>query len=239
MSALEFFTPAGSRVRTVAVDGEPWFVIADVAAILGLTNPTMAAQSLYADDLSSTEVIDSMGRTQTARITNEPGLYRLIFQSRKAEAQAFQRWVTHEVLPTIRRTGQFGSALPTNFAEALELAAVKVREIEALEARVIADAPKVAAFEAFMDADGYYSMDDAAKTLGVGRNTLYARLRDLGIIQRGSTTPYQRYMHHFVITVGTWTNREGEIHPTRTTRLKPAGLPFLMRKLKITEPSIN
>src|SRR5690606_23603820 len=110
-------------VRTVVVDGEPWFVIADVCRVLDLSNPTMAANRLDPDDLSTAEVIDGMGRTQQARIPNEAGLYELIFQSRKPEARDFRRWVTHEVLPAIRKTGRYEAQpayrLPQSYSEAL------------------------------------------------------------------------------------------------------------------------
>jgi anti-repressor protein len=234
MTTLDIFTYSGQQVRTVLFDGEPWFVIADVANVLGLTNPSVVANSLFDDDLSTAEVIDSMGRKQVARVTNEPGLYRLIFQSRKQEAKDFQRWVTHEVLPSIRRTGQFGSQLPSSFAEALELAAAEVRKSEALEAKVAEDAPKVEAFDRLMDADGFYPMEQVAKIVGTGRTTLYRKLRQAGVVQTGSTTPYQKYMHHFVLTASTWSDSSGNIHPTMTTRLRPSGLPFIMSKLGVT-----
>ena len=231
MTALDIFTYSGQQVRTVIVDGEPWFVVADVAGVLGLTNPTMAAQAIFPDDLSSAEVIDSMGRTQTARITSEPGLYQLIFQSRKAEARDFQKWVTHEVLPQIRKSGQYGTALPANFAEALELAAATVRELEAAEAQLALVAPKVAAYETLMDADGAYSMDAAAKILGIGRTTLFNRLRAEGIIQAGQRTPYQRYAHHFNVTAHTYTDSEEVAHTSFTSKVRPSGLDFIAKKL--------
>lgn len=232
MTALDIFTYSGQQVRTVIVDGEAWFVVADIASVLGLTNPTMAAQSIFPDALSSAEVIDSMGRTQTARITSEPGLYQLIFQSRKPEARDFQRWVTHEVLPQIRKSGQFGTALPSSFAEALELAAATVRELEAAEAKIALAAPKLAAYDLLMDSDGLYPMEDVAKAIGgFGRNTLYRMLREAGVIQVGSTTPYQRYAHHFKRVPGTRPDGNGGVVATATTKVRPTGLDFIAKKL--------
>jgi prophage antirepressor-like protein len=97
-------------VRVVERDGEPWFVAADVCRVLEHTNPTMAVQSLDEDDLSNIEVIDSLGRKQTANTVNESGLYQLVFSSRKPEARTFKRWVTKEVLPAIRKTGRYVAA---------------------------------------------------------------------------------------------------------------------------------
>jgi len=236
MNRITPFQYAGQQVRTVLVDGEPWFVIADIAKVLGLTNPTVAANSLFEDDLSTTEVIDSLRRTQTARITNEAGMYRLIFQSRKAEAQEFQRWVTHEVLPQIRRTGSFHQtevehALPQSYADALRALAETVERQEALEAKVAADAPKVDAYDQLMDADGFYSMEAAAKIIGVGRNTFYELLRQAGIIRPASRLPYQRYMHHFKIVTGSRPDGRGGFKPYETTKIRPSGLGFVLPKV--------
>lgn len=231
MTGLDVFTYADHSVRTVLVDGEPWFVLADVCRVLDLTNPTSVASRVFPDALSTTEVIDSMGREQVARIVSEPGLYAVIFQSRKPEARDFQHWVTHDVLPTIRRTGQYGSALPASFAEALELAASQAREIESKEAELEAARPKVEAYDAFLDAEGYYPMDAAARVLGHGRNTLFRILRDEGILQRGSNLPYRQYDHHFVVTPSTWTDKYGATHSTYTTRVRPSGLDFLRKRL--------
>jgi anti-repressor protein len=229
VSALDIFTYSGQQVRTVAIDGAPWFVAADVCRILEHTNPTMALVGLD-DDEKGLRNVDTLGGQQSMAVINEPGLYSLIIRSRKDEARAFKRWITHEVLPTIRKTGQFGSALPTNFAEALELAAVKVREIEALEAKAALDAPKVAAYDTLMDAEGFYTMEATAKLGGIGRNTLFARLREAGVIQSGSRLPYQRYMHWFKITASTWTDGEGVAHLSSTARVLPDALAKVLGK---------
>lgn len=84
-----------------------WFMVVDVCKILGLTNPTEAIRNIDNDDLSTTEVIDKIGRKQKANIINEYGLYELIFKSRKKEAQNFKKWITHEVIPSIRKTGKY------------------------------------------------------------------------------------------------------------------------------------
>ena len=110
---LEIFKNSGYEIRGGLVDGEPYFVLADVCKALELSNPSMVAKSLEEDDLSSTEVIDSMQRKQSAITVNESGLYQCIFQSRKPEAKQFKKWVTSEVLPSIRKNGSYG-ALKTN-----------------------------------------------------------------------------------------------------------------------------
>lgn len=101
------FAYKDSEVRVIELDGQPTFVLADVCTILGLSNPSKVATQIDDDALTTSEVIDSLGRRQTANVVTEPGLYQVIFMSRKEEAKAFRRWVTHEVLPTIRRQGGY------------------------------------------------------------------------------------------------------------------------------------
>lgn len=230
MSALDVFTYADQQVRTVVIDGEPWFVAADVCRVLAHSNSRMAVASLD-DDERGVSNVDTPGGIQQMTVINESGLYSLILRSRVAGAREFKRWVTREVLPAIRRTGQYGSALPASFAEALELAAAQAREIEAKEAELEAARPKVEAYDAFMDADGYYSMEAAAKILGIGRNTFFRRLREIGIIQAGGRLPYQRYVHHFVITASTYTTPDGVEHTSYTPRVRPSGLDYLRKRL--------
>ncbi|MBF0400249.1 MAG: hypothetical protein HQL90_05730 [Magnetococcales bacterium] len=96
---------------TIDEHGAPWFHAGDVCSVLGFGNPHQAVAShVDEDDLQKLEVIDSWGRTQQANYVNESGLYALIFGSTKPEAKRFKRWVTHEVLPTVRKTGGYGKA---------------------------------------------------------------------------------------------------------------------------------
>lgn len=110
MSALELFASDDFSVRTVTIGGEPWFVAADVCRALDISNVSMALSRIDMDDLSSTEAIDSMGRMQVARTVNEAGLYELVLASRKPEARTFKRWITHDVIPAIRKTGSYVAA---------------------------------------------------------------------------------------------------------------------------------
>ena len=94
------------NVRVVQVDGEPWFVAADVCRALEISNSRDAVARLD-DDEKGVGSTDTLGGKQGMQIINEPGLYTLVLGSRKPEAKAFKRWVTHEVLPTIRKTGSY------------------------------------------------------------------------------------------------------------------------------------
>lgn len=136
MTELDLFQYAGQDVRTVIVDGEPWFVATDVCRILDHSNASMAVASLD-DDEKGLRTVDTLGGAQSLMCVNEPGLYSLIIRSRKPEAKAFKRWVTHDVLPQIRRIGRYAGVeqveyqIPQTYAAALELAALQAKEIEA------------------------------------------------------------------------------------------------------------
>jgi anti-repressor protein len=150
------------------------------------------ADRLDEDDLSTAEVIDSMGRTQAARVTTEAGVYQLVFMSRKPEAKAFKRWVTHEVLPTIRKTGRYEvtPSIPQTYADALQLAADQARQIEAQAVALAEAAPKVEAWDHLATATGDYAVADAAKILSrhplikVGRDRLFTLMHREGWIYR-------------------------------------------------------
>ena len=88
-------------------DGEPWWVLKDVCEVLGISNHKMTVQRLDPDEVSLTDLTDSMGRQQATTIISESGLYNVILRSDKTEAKPFRRWVTHEVLPAIRKTGAY------------------------------------------------------------------------------------------------------------------------------------
>lgn len=229
MTAVEVFQfpTTGQPVRTVLRDGEPWFVARDVAAVLAIADAKSSVR-LLDDDEKGVHSVHTPGGPQDVAVVNEPGLYSLILRSRKPEARAFKRWVTHEVLPAIRRTGRYEVAhqLPQSFAEALQLAADQARELEAAR-------PKVEAHDAFMTADGALSFSEVAKTLAIpsmGRNNLIAALRDLGVLIPGTREPYQRYAHHFQVVSQSYEARD-ERRPTTTTYVKPTGVEFIRRLL--------
>lgn len=104
------------QVRTTVIDGEPWFVAADVCRALELSNSRMAISRLD-DDEKGVSSTDTLGGKQEMQIVNEPGLYSLVLGSRKPEAKAFKRWITHEVIPAIRKHG--GYMTPEKVEEAL------------------------------------------------------------------------------------------------------------------------
>ena len=120
------------EVRTVVIEGEPWFVAKDVCGVLELGNITEALRGLDADELTS-EILKSGGQGREMRLVNESGLYALIFKSRKPQAKAFRKWVTSEVLPQIRKTGKYEvQKTPQTYIEALEALIVAEKEKQKL-----------------------------------------------------------------------------------------------------------
>jgi prophage antirepressor-like protein len=186
MSIIPFaFPDTGQPVRVVTVGGEPRFVVADVCRVLGIGNPSDAARRLHPDDLDTIEVTDSLGRTQQAHATTESGLYDLILDSRKSQARAFRRWITSEVVPSIRRTGGYWAPRPepTKLELARDLVAA-LEDAEAARARVAELEPDARSWRVLASGEGDYSVSDAAKILSrdggirIGRGRLFAVLAE-------------------------------------------------------------
>ncbi len=184
------FKYGDTTVRTVVIDGEPWFVLADLCRVLDLTNPTMVADRLESDALSTAEVIDSMGRTQQARIVSESGMYEVIFLSRKPEARLFRRWVTAEVIPSIRKTGAYATQPALTEDELIHRALeVSARRVAQLTEKVAELEPKAQVAAKLLDAEGDLSVRDAAQALtraGVktGQQRLFSELASRRWISR-------------------------------------------------------
>lgn len=134
MNELTIFEYAKKPVRTVMKGVEPWFVAKDVCDVLDLTNSREALKSLDSDQLMS-ETLTSGGQKREMNLVSESGLYNLIFRSNKPEARAFRRWVTHEVLPALRR-GETVSA-PRTKTDALLAALGEVKNADARQEIVV------------------------------------------------------------------------------------------------------
>ena len=107
MNDLTVFDYNDMPIRTIQKDSEVWWVLVDICRVLELTTPAKVAERLE-DDEKGVNEIHTLGGNQNVTIINEPGLYNLIFRSNKPEAKRFKRWVTHEVLPAIRKNGSYG-----------------------------------------------------------------------------------------------------------------------------------
>ncbi|WP_434439744.1 phage antirepressor [Lentzea sp. E54] len=236
---LALFEYSGRQVRTVQVDGEPWFVAADVCAALDIANVSNALSRLDEDEKGSIRLAEGTSGNPNRSIVNESGLYTLILRSDKPDAKPFKRWVTHEVLPQIRKTGGYGvPALPDmstpsgqlevldRWRAAVALTVEQARELEAAK-------PKADAFDAYMDAENALGMGAVANQLGLGRNIMMRQLRDAGVLQRDNR-PYQQYARHFKVVAGTY-EAQNTTHATYTTYVRPSGVELIRKRLSSAE----
>lgn len=241
MNELMNLTFQGSRIRMEIRGGEPWWVLRDVCEVLDISNPSMAASRLDEDDISSTEVIDSMGRVQQATIINESGLYSLILGSRKPEAKEFKRWVTSEVLPSIRRDGMY--VTPEMLFNPEHLLRVTERLVEEYHARLAAEArvqeltPKAEFHDRVASSQDAQSIREVAKLLGTGQNRLFAWLRGQRILM-SDNTPYQEYLDagYFRVIEQVWRDKAGEEHLSPKTLVTGRGLTWLQKRWDADNP---
>jgi anti-repressor protein len=172
---IQTFNFNNTPVRALTDENcDPWFVLKDCMSVLNLGNPTETVKMFDDDEFSTTEVIDSIGRRQQTYIISESGFYRLVMKSRKPEAREFQRWVTHEVLPTIRKTGGY---IPTSesdsdetiMAKALLIAQKTIernaQQLRAKDRQIMELTTKAQALDAFTDVEDKLLVRDAAKVL--------------------------------------------------------------------------
>ncbi len=199
MTDLIPFAYDGQPVRTLTINGEPWFVAADVVRILGYSEAAAMTRTLD-DDEKGLRTVQTLGGEQSVSIVSEPGLYSAIIRSRIPEAKAFRRWITHEVIPAIRKHGGYltPDAIEKTLTDpdfiirlATDLKAERAKRAE-LETVVTEQRahlqlvePKAAAFDRWLSANVDYSVDQVAKALAatgarlpdgrtVGRNLLLA-----------------------------------------------------------------
>ena len=224
-----------SIVRVIVRDGEPWFVARDVCECLEIENPTVAVQRLDEDERAKF----NLGRQGETNIVSEAGLYSLIMTSRKPEAKRFKRWVTHEVLPTIRQTGQYvaGYKIPQTYPEALRALADEVEKREAVEAEKQKLLPKAESYDSLMSTYGLFSMSNTAKILnyqGAGPQNIFKVLAVENIFfKRGDRySVYQEYIRRGYFQEKATTYRHGDrIEAYKQIFATPKGLDWLDRFL--------
>lgn len=175
MNSINPYNFEGQRVRTVLVNKLTWFAMPDVAKALELSNATMAVRALDQDEVTKFNLGGLSGRTN---FISEPGLYKLIGASRKPAAKRFNRWVTHDVLPTIRKTGGYQTAqqfqVPQTMAEALQLAADQAKQIEKQK-------PVVDYYHRQMHNPGLMTTTEIAKEYGKTARWLNKFLNEMGV----------------------------------------------------------
>jgi anti-repressor protein len=244
LNDLTVFEKGGWKVRTLTKNGEPWFVARDVCAALGVGNITDALCRLDPDE-KEFDLIETLGGKQEMGIVSEPGLYSLALGSKKPEAKEFKRWITHEVIPAIRKHGMYATpatveamlADPDTMIKTLQaLKDERVKRLAAETALSVA-APKAAVLEAWTGENNtdLITIEKLAKMLAqynLGRNRLYAYLRGKAILD-GKNTPYQRYIDagYFVVTeIPGWTEANtGRYHPLYQTKITARGKEYITK----------
>lgn len=242
MNELQIFNYNGNEVRTVQKDGEPWWVLTDVCKILGISHVKDTVSRLEEDEVGQTEVIDRLGRTQTANIINESGLYNVILRSDKPEAKPFRKWVTSEVLPSIRKHG--GYLTPQKIEEVLLNPDTIIRlatdlkaeqeKVKALEVKVEMDKPLVAFANSVSVSETSILVGELAKLLkqngiDMGQNRLFDWMRKNGyLISRKGTDynmPTQRSMDMklFEIKETTISHADGHTSINKTPKVTGKG----------------
>lgn len=246
MTSLQPFMYGSQEVRTITIDNEPWFVLNDLCAILEHTNSRMVAARLDEDDVSRTYVVDSRGRRQQTTIVNEGGMYEVIVRSDSPASKPFRRWVTHEVLPQIRKTGAYSATQLSEDEIVSQALQITAQRVKALEAKVKEDAPKVLFADSVAASQSTILIGELAKILrgngvDIGQNRLYEQLREDGFLinRRGSdwNMPTQKAMDLglFRIKETAISHSDGHISINKTTKVTGKGQEyFINRYLKET-----
>lgn len=243
------------EVRTKVINNEPYFSLNDVCRILEINNPSQAKTRLNKDGVISNEVIDSMGRTQQANFINESNLYKLIFQSRKSEAERFADWVTSEVLPSIRKHGAYMSSevieKTLSDPDYLIRLATNLKEEKAkralAEAQIERDKPKVLFADTVSSSNKSCLVGELAKLISqeairrgeinkkIGQNNLFAWMRSSGYLCKSGerkNQPLQQYVEQglFELKKGSYVDSNGSNITTTTTKVTGKGQIYFVNK---------
>ena len=186
----------GNDIRVIDKDGQPWWVAKDVCDILELTDARKSVELLDEDERNIIPVMDSLGRPQNTYVVNEPGVYSLVLRSRKPEAKAFKRWITHEVIPAIRKHGLYAAPAtvdeiltnPDTFIKLLqEIKAEREKSAElslqnARQAQIIHELkPKADYTDRILQNRGLVTITQIAKDYGMSGEAMNALLHELGV----------------------------------------------------------
>lgn len=232
------------EVRTIEKNGEPWFVANDICKVLGHTNSRVAVAALDEDEKGVSKVY-TLGGEQQMTVVNEAGMYQLVIRSNLPAAKAFKRWITHEVIPTIRRHGAYATettiesiiADPESGIKLLQ--ALKAEQECRKEAEAIAEAqrPKALFADAVAASDNSILVGELAKILrqnGVetGQNRLFRWMRDNGYIMRYTNVPTQYSMERGLMEVKerAINNPDGSVRITQTIKVTGKGQAYFVNK---------
>lgn len=243
MSEVQLFNFENHEVRSLLVDDEPWFVGKDVAEILSYSN-TRKALTDHVDDedkMDGVTIRDSIGRNQKPVLINESGLYSLVLSSKLPSAKKFKRWVTSEVLPALRKTGQY-QVKELSGSELMAKALIEAQNVLAAKDKVIEEMkPKVVFADAVATSHTSILVGELAKILkqngiDMGQKRLFAWLREKGyLIKRQGTDynmPTQKAMELglFEIKEGSYVNGSGVNITTKTPKITGKGQQYFINK---------
>lgn len=251
MDGIKTFTNKEfGTVRTIVKDGEPWFVGKDVAEILGYKETAKAIRTHICAEDKGVSVLDTPGGQQKITLINESGLYSLILGSKLPKAKTFKRWVTSEVLPTIRKTGGYvandemfiNTYLPNADAQTRELFRLNLSTIRQLNNKIEQDKPLVDFASHIQTSEDCISMNDMAKLankngIKIGRTRLFNFLREkkvLGCKDGHKNMPYQRYIDTqpwFQLKESSYI-QNGEVRIGLTPMVTPKGQSGIIRMLR-------
>ncbi|AXF40189.1 anti-repressor Ant [Paenibacillus phage Jacopo] len=246
MNQLQVFNFTGKDVRVIMKDGQPWWLAKDICSVLDHSDVSMAVKRLDEDE-KLTQTLFVSGQNRNVWFVNEPGLYSLILTSRKPEAKQFKRWVTHEVLPAIRKTGMYAADELLDNPELLIQAVTKLKEErearQQLEAQVKSDKPKVLFADAVSASQTSILIGDLAKILkqnGIqtGGKRLFEWMRANGyLIKRQGADynmPTQRAMEMglFEIKETSVTHSDGHVTINKTSKVTGKGQVYFVNKFK-------
>ena len=239
MNELQIFNSTEfGQIRTVTKDNEPWFVASDICKALELSNPTMATQRLDEDERSKF----NLGRQGEAVIVNEFGLYNLVLASRKQGAKEFKRWITHEVIPSIRKSGGYIAGQEEMSDSELMAKALLVaqKQIEERNKQIEEMQPKAIFADAVATSKTSILVGDLAKLIcqngvQIGQKLLFEWLRENNyLIKSGSSynMPKQRYVEQglFEVKESNVQNPDGSVRITRTTKVTGKGQVYFVNK---------
>lgn len=243
------------EVRTSVINDEPYFALNDVCRILEISNPSQAKTRLNKDGVISNEVIDSMGRTQQANFISESNLYKLVFQSRKPEAERFADWVTSEVLPAIRKHGAYMSdgVIERTLTDPDYLIMLATNLKEERAKRALAEAqneknkPKVLFADTVSASSRSCLMGELAKMISqeairqgrinekIGQNKLFSWMRNNGYLCKSGerkNQPLQQYVEQglFEMKKGSYVDSKGANVITTTTKVTGKGQIYFINK---------
>ena len=233
---IVFENPAFGQVRTILMDGDPWFVASDVCAALDIRNNRDAIARLE-DDEKGVGLTDTLGGKQKVTVVNEPGLYSLIMSSRKPEARAFKHWITHEVIPSIRQHGVYMTDSlmdqvmqnPQIIYQMAESLLNERSRADHLDAELQEAMPKAAYFDAFINPRDCTNIRNTASELGIPQKEFVTWLLEKRVLYRdfnGQLLPYSTYLHRGCFIVRDYV-RNG--HQGVQTLFTPRGKDFVRR----------